>query len=84
MRTSSHNNYDTNVSLKYLALTDRFETQPVKSSGSHPALLQLARTLGKQAGRYFVENRFKGLGQIELIRLQMEAAQSRRTGNDAV
>jgi len=84
MRTSSHNNYDTNVSLKCLALTDRIEAQPVNSSGSHPALLQLARTLGKQAGRYFVENRFKGLGQIELIRLQMEATQSRRTGNDTV
>ena len=43
----------------------------------HPALSALARTLGQHAGRFFAENRFRGLGAVELYRLRQEA-KSRR------
>jgi len=84
MQTVSRNNYDTNVSLLDLDMGDLFQSAPRNAPTPRPALRQLARMLGKQAGRYFVKNRFKGLGQLELIRLQMEADQARRTRNAAV
>ena len=37
----------------------------------HPALMQLARTLGVQAGRHFQKYRFAGLGKIALIQYQI-------------
>jgi|GEM_PF-2925096 len=84
MQTLSRHNYDTNDSKLDPTSGDRYQCAPLNVPTPRPALRQLARMLGKQAAHYFVENRFKGLGQLELIRLQMEADQARRTCNAAV
>ena len=84
MPTLSHHNYDTNVTELNLDIGDLGRGAPRNATTPRSALRQLARMLGKQAGRYFVENRFKGLGHLELIRLQSEADQARRTSNAAV
>lgn len=64
--------YDTNVSEIQL-----LQSQCPRYQHPHPALTGLARTLGRQAGLFFAKNRFKGLGAIELYRLQQEAKSSR-------
>ena len=59
MQNTSRIIYDTNITKikeRHAQITENLSTRP------HPALTELARTLGRQAGRYFTENRFKGLG----------------------
>lgn len=80
MHEASQKVYDTNIEKikeQHTQITQNPSTRP------HPALAELARTLGRQAGRYFTENRFKGLGAIELHRLQREA-KARRELNGGV
>lgn len=47
-------------------------TSPNFHQQPHPSLRAIARLLGRQAGQFFVENRFRGLGGVELYRLRME------------
>ena len=49
----------------------------------YPALSAIARTLGRQAGLFFAANRFRGLGALELHRLQLEA-KARQELNESV
>jgi hypothetical protein len=58
-------------------------TSPNFHQQPHPSLRALARLLGRQAGQFFVENRFRGLGGVELYRLRMEG-QAIQKLNDGV
>jgi len=49
--------------------------------GPHPSLRAIARLLGRQAGQFFAENRLRGLGGVELYRLQREAQQMQKLIN---
>lgn len=80
MHKASRIVYDTNITETNEQYAQRSRNQCTKP---HPALAELARTLGRQAGRYFTENRFKGLGAVELHRLQREA-KARRELNGGV
>jgi hypothetical protein len=73
--------YDTNITNLDKQDVQRSQNQ---SAQPHPALIELARTLGRQAGRFFAENRFRALGAIELHRLQMEAKARRELNGGAV
>lgn len=57
---------DTTVMIK-----DESDAPPLPRQTPHPALMQLARTLGVQAGRHFQKYRFAGLGKIALIQHQI-------------
>ena len=75
MHKAAHIVYDTNVTnIPAPHGQSRGHLHP------HPALSALARTLGQHAGRFFAENRFRGLGAVELYRLRQEA-KSRREVN---
>ena len=81
MHKASRIVYDTNIikiKEQRIQITQNPSTRP------HPALAELARTLGRQAGRYFTENRFKGLGAVELHRLQREAKARRELNRGGV
>ena len=69
--------YDTNITKIY---APRGQSPRHQHLPPHPALRALARTLGRQAGQFFAENRFRGLGAIEHYRLRQEA-KSRREAN---
>ncbi len=58
-------------------------TSPNFRQQPHPSLRALARLLGRQAGQFFAQNRFKGLGGVELYRLRMEG-QAIQKLNDGV
>ena len=75
MHKAAHIVYDTNVTK----ISAPYSQGP-RHLPPHPALSALARTLGQHAGRFFAENRFRGLGAIELYRLRQEA-KSRREAN---
>ncbi len=63
--------YDTVV--EYIEELESQELRQVKPS-PHRSLLALANLLGRQAAAHVHQYRFEGLGRIELIRLQEEAA----------
>ena len=58
-------------------------TSPNFRKQPHPSLRAIARLLGRQAGQFFAQNRFKGLGGVELYRLRMEG-QAIQKLNDGV
>ena len=77
MHKASRIVYDTNITKIY---APRGQSPRHQHLPPHPAFTVLAQLMGKQAGRFFAENRFKGLGAIELYRLRQEA-KSRREAN---
>jgi len=66
MSNSAGLKIDTTVMIK-----NGGDSPPLPRQTPHPALMQLARTLGVQAGRHFQKYRFTGLGKIALIQHQM-------------
>ena len=80
MRVLPHHIYDTNVT-KIIPPQDIVSRN--KPATPHPALTALARSLGRQAGLFFAANRFRGLGALELHRLQLEA-KARQELNESV
>ncbi len=67
MSNSADFKIDTNVMIK-----GESGSVPFSRQTPHPALMQLARALGVQAGRHFQKYRYAGLGKIALIQHQMD------------
>jgi hypothetical protein len=65
MSNSAELKIDTTVMIK-----NGGDPPPLPWQTPHPALMELARTLGIQAGRHFKKYRFTGLGKIALIQHQ--------------
>jgi hypothetical protein len=72
--------YDTNVTK---INEPNCQSPRNQNSQPHPALTALAHSLGRQAGLFFAANRFRGLGALELHRLQLEA-KARQELNESV